>query len=604
VTRSAGDHDHPRAARLSGATALLSATTAALLAASCSGGGGSSEAPRLTPNADLDWRDQVIYQALTDRFADGDVNNNQRVDRTAFAKYQGGDWKGIQDQAAYLRDLGVTAVWVSPVVKNVEEDAGVAGYHGYWTQDFLSCNPHFGDMRALRNMVDGLHDSGIYTIVDIVTNHVGQLFFYDINLNGTPEETMYGSGSSPGSPVTRVTEYDPDWDSRGIQAQVGWQNMGPAPVVWLNQPSIFRVAPQPPEFQNPDWYHRKGRVVPDLSGNWPADQVLLGDFPGGLKDVNTEHPDVRRAMVRVFGEWVKRVDIDGFRIDTLKHVEHDFWREFCPGIRQIAASRGKQNFFQFGEAYDGDDGLVGSYTQANMVDSAFYFPQKYVAFDGVIKFNAPTKNIEDLWGRKSFYGQSPQPGGVGVAPARIPVNFIDNHDVPRYLYGQSDDRRLRLSLALLFAIEGVPCLYYGTEQGFAGGGDPANRERLWDSGYDRGHPLFQWTRRLAGLRRDHVSLRRGDTLVRWSTTRTGGEQDAGIFAFERRHPQETVLFVMNANPQKASETSFQGGVMSTSFPAGTRLQDLLDAGFSATVGQGGALVVSVPSLSARILVVR
>ena len=131
------------------------------------------------------------------------------------------------------------------------------------------------------------------------------------------------------------------------------------------------------------------------------------------------------AMIRVFGEWVKQIDIDGFRIDTLKHVEYDFWREFCPGIRKIAAERGKKNFFMFGEAYDGDDGLVGSYTQANMVDSAFYFPQKYVAIDGVIKFNAPTKNIEDLWARKALYGQQPQPGGIGIAPAKIPVNFID-----------------------------------------------------------------------------------------------------------------------------------------------------------------------------------
>lgn len=592
-----------RAAHLRTALSLLTAATAALLAASCSGGGGD-DAPRLTSNAGVDWRDEVIYQALTDRFADGDVNNNQRVDRTALAKYQGGDWKGIADKAAYLKEMGVTAVWISPVVKNVDEDAGVAGYHGYWTQDFLATNPHFGDLRALRTMVDTLHDHGIKTIVDIVTNHVGQLFYYDINQNGTPEETMYGSGASPGSPLVRVTEYDPDWDPRGIQSQVGWQNMGPARVVWINQPSIFRVAPQPPEFQNPDWYHRKGRVVPDITGNWPADQVLLGDFPGGLKDINTEHPDVRQALIRVFGEWIKKVDIDGFRIDTLKHVEHDFWPVFCKGIREIAAARGKQNFFMFGEAYDGDDGLVGSYTQANMVDSAFHFPQKYVAFDGVIKYNAPTKNIEDLWNRKYLYGQSPQPGGIGIAPAKIPVNFIDNHDVPRYLYGQPDARRMSLSLDFLYAIEGVPCLYYGTEQGFSGGGDPANRERLWDSGFDKGHPLYQRIRTLAGLRKDHEALRRGDTVVRWATTRTGNEQDAGIFAFERRTAASTVLVVMNASPSKTSETAHGGSTMTTSFAVGTQVKDLLDASYGATVGQGGSLAVSVPSLAARYLVAR
>jgi alpha-amylase len=578
-----------------------------LIAGGCSGGGGGSSSGGLPvqTNAGVDWRDEVIYQALTDRFADGDPNNNYNVDRQALARWQGGDYKGLADKAGYLRDLGVTAVWISPTVRNVEEDAGVSGYHGYWTQDFrVTDHPHFGSVGDLRRMVDTLHANGIKVICDIVTNHVGQLFFYDINLNGTPEETMYGSGN-PGSPVARVTEYDPDWDDRGIQAQVGWQNMGPAPVVWINRPGIFRIPPMPVEFQNPDWYHRKGRVVPDSSGNWPPIQVLLGDFPGGLKDVATERPDVRQAMVRVFSDWITKIDFDGFRIDTLKHVEHDFWVEFCSGIRRAAAARGKQNFFMFGEAYDGDDGLVGSYTQANMVDSAFYFPQKYVAIDGVIKFNAPTKNIEDLWARKALYGQQPQPGGIGIAPAKIPVNFIDNHDVPRYLAGQPDDKRLRLALAFLYSVEGVPCLYYGTEQGFHGGGDPANRERLWDSGYSNQGGLFQWTRGLAGVRRDHVALRRGDTQIRWSTTRTdAASQDAGIFAFERRDPAETVLFVMNAHPTKESETAFSGSVMTTSFAPGTQLKDLLDNNFAATVGAGGTLSVRVPSLSARILVLK
>lgn len=584
------------------ASRLLLPIALAVLAG-CSGGDtGSSSSNVVQTNDKLDWRDQVIYQALTDRFADGDPNNNWNVDRSALAKYQGGDWKGIADKAGYLKALGVTAVWISPVVKNVEEDAGVAGYHGYWTQDFTAPNPHFGDIRALRDMVDTLHRYGIQTIVDIVTNHIGQLFFYDINLNGTPEETMYGSGNSVGSALHRVTEYDPDWDARGIHAQVGWQDMGLAPVVWINMPSINRVPPQPPEFQNPEWYHRRGRVVPDANGSWPADQVLLGDFPGGLKDVATERADVRAALIRVFGDWINKVDIDGFRIDTVKHVEHDFWSEFCPAMRKIAAAKGKKNFFMFGEAYDGDDGLVGSYTQDNMLDSAFYFPQKYVAVDGVIKYGAPTKSIEDLWGRKSNYGQKPQPGGVGVAPAKMLVNFVDNHDVPRFQAGQNDDRRLRLALAFIMCAEGAPCIYYGTEQGFHGGGDPANRERLWDSGYDVTHPLFQWISTLAGIRKAFEPLRRGDTLVRWSTERTGSESDAGIFAFERVEGKDSVLFVMNANPNQKSQTSFQQWSMTTSFAEGTTLYDTLDQTFKITVGPKGTLSVPVDALSVRILV--
>jgi glycosidase len=572
------------------------------LGLACSGGGPRS---RTQSNAGVDWRDEVIYQVVTDRFADGDPNNNWNVDRTALAKYQGGDWKGLMDHVGYLKQLGVTAIWISPVVKNVEEDAGVAGYHGYWTQDFTQTNPHFGDLNTLRLMVDTMHANGIKVILDIVTNHIAQLFFYDINLNGTPEETFYGSGASPQSPVTRVTEYDPDWDPSGpIHAQVGWQNMGPAPIRWLDIPSINRVPVEPPEFQNPDWYHRRGRVVPDANGNWPRDQVLLGDFPGGLKDLATERQDVRDALARVFSDWVQKVDFDGFRIDTLKHVEHEFWQDFCPKIRRAALAKGKQNFFMFGEAYDGDDRLVGSYTQADMVDSAFYFPGKYVAIDNCIKNNGPTSEIEALYARQQYYGQSPQPGGIGVAPARALVNFIDNHDVPRFLSGQPDDRRLRLAIAYIMAAEGIPCIYYGTEQGFSGGGDPANRERLWDTGFDTKTPLFQWTRAMIDLRKAHVALRRGARVVRWSTVRTGAEPDAGIFAFERIDPAEIVLFVMNVNPAHESRTSYNGALMQTSFPPGTVLVDLLDPSYAATVQQGGGVEVSVPAISARVLVAR
>ncbi|GIW70763.1 MAG: hypothetical protein KatS3mg102_0305 [Planctomycetota bacterium] len=590
-----------------GALALGAALAAAcpLWLAGCSGGGGGSSAAgaRVRANADLDWRDQIIYQIVTDRFADGDPNNNWNVDRTALGRYQGGDWEGIIQRADYLEALGVTAVWISPHVKNVEIDAGVAGYHGYWTQDFLATNPHFGDLGKLRQMVNVLHSRDILVIADIVTNHVGQLFYYDINLNGQPDEALYGSGQ-PGSPIKRVTEYDPDWDPNGIQAQVGHQRMGPAPIRWLHVPAINRVPPQPPEFQNPEWYHRRGRVVPDANGNWPLDQVLLGDFPGGLKDLATERQDVREALARVFAEWIRLVDFDGFRIDTLKHVEHGFWRYFCPRIREAARQRGKHNFFMFGEAFDGDDVLVGSYTQHDMVDAAFYFPQKYVAFDWVIKQGGPTRAIEELWARKSLYGQSPQPGGIGLAPAEIPVNFIDNHDVPRFLAGEPDDTRLRLAIEFLMCIPGVPCLYYGTEQGFRGAGDPANRERLWDTGYDTSHSLFRHIRRLIDVRKANVALRRGDTLVRWSTTRTGGEEDAGIFAFERRHPAQTLLYVMNVNSAKASHTAFQGGAMQTSFAGGTVLVDLLDPGYTVAVAPGGTAVVEVPPLRSRLLAPR
>jgi glycosidase len=385
---------------------------------------------------------------------------------------------------------------------------------------------------------------------------------------------------------------------------VGGIRMGPAPIRWIREPGINRLPPEPAEFQNPAWYHRKGRVVPDLSGNWPVDQTVLGDFPGGLKDLATERQDVRDALVAAFGRWIERVDFDGFRIDTIKHVEESFWADFCPRIRQIAAAKGKQNFLMFGEAFDGDDAVVSRYTQHDMLDSVFFFPQKYSVMDGVIKHNGPTVGIEQQWARKSMYGQSPQPGGIGLAPAEALVTFVDNHDVPRFQFGESDDKRLRLALGFLMMSDGIPCIYYGTEQGLSGGGDPSNRERLWDTGYNTAHPLFVHTRRLIDIRKGHVAIRRGDTTVLWSTTRNGLEEDAGIFAFERRLGAEAVVYVMNVNPNKASHTAFGGAGMTTSFPQGTVLEDLLDPSYTATVGQGGKVTITAGPLSQRILIAR
>lgn len=552
----------------------------------------------------VDWRDEVIYQLMVDRFADGDPNNNYNVNPHAPAAYHGGDWQGVIDKLDYLEELGVTAIWISPVVKNVETDAGVWSYHGYWTQDFTSPNPHFGDLAKLREMVDACHHRGIKVILDIVTNHVGQLFYYDINGNGQPDESVHGSGTTSG--VTHVSEYDPDYNPDGVQAETSLGQAGSAPIVWLNDPEINRVAPQPEVFRNPAWYNRRGRVY-----DWNQwEQVVYGDFPGGLKDLKTTHPDVRRALTDAYGYWIGAADLDGFRIDTLKHVEHGFWQVFCPGIRELAASIGKQDFFMFGEAFDGDDALIGSYTFDDEVDSAFYFSHKFQVIDGVFKHGNPTTTIEDLFeARQDNYSTVPNSGGPTsesgepLAPTKLLVNFIDNHDIPRFLYEKPSLDALHNTLAYLLTIDGIPCIYYGTEQEFDGGNDPFNREDLWESGYDTSGETFKLIRHLIDLRRQHAPLRRGEMTIRWATERTGDEPDAGIFAFERSHAGETVLVVINTSETHASETSYAwadpaGDHMQTSFAAGTELTNVFEGELLAEdtviVGEEGRLRVVVP----------
>ncbi len=596
-----------------------------------------------------DWRDEVVYQLLVDRFADGDLNNDAMVVPGALGLYQGGDWQGIIDHLDYLKTLGVTAIWISPVVRNLETDANFDAYHGYWQQDFTHVNPHFGDLAKLREMVTKMHAAGFKVILDIVTNHVAQLFYYDINGNGHPDETVYGAGCGEQAPadvqpcpggaiITHLTEYDPDYDPQGVRGYTSLGFSGLAPIRWLYIPDIDRAPTEPGAgagqdpsrqfgFQRDDWYHRKGRIT-DYG---IRDQVLTGDFPGGLKDLATERDDVRAALTAVFARWIQAADFDGFRIDTLKHVDHEFWQYFAPRIRQYAAGKitlpdptdpndpgktvpplsvAKAKFFMFGESFDGDDVLNGSYTMNQEVDSTFYFSQKFNVFDAVFKNGGPTQAIADQLNRKAMdYATTPNDDGIGVPATAAMVNFMDNHDVTRFLFDKPSPAALQNALAYLFTEDGIPCVYYGTEQEFNGGNDPTNRERLWDTGFRTDGGTFQWIQKLTKIRKAYSPLRRGTMTMKYTTMHTGTEEDAGMVAYERSDGAHKLLVVLNTSDKQQSETSqaqMGGGDMLTSFQPGDKLVDILaapnDATSTFTVGLQGALKVPVAARGARILV--
>jgi alpha-amylase len=663
-------------------TALL---TAALLVAAC-GGAGDLDHPLDRPhqsNAGIDWRDQVIYQIVVDRFANGDVDNDFNIEPSVPGRYHGGDWQGIIDQLDYLEELGVTALWISPVVRNTEEDAGFASYHGYWTQDFIRPNPHFGDLHKLREMVDAAHARGMLVILDVVTNHVGQLFFYDINGNGRPDDWLSGGGLShtcvqiclnperaaectadelvycdKGKDyLERIIEWDPEYDPRTIQ---GWTSLGfsgPAEILFTHWPHLNRVPPaRPPAwmgwpddkawFDDPSWYNRRGRVYTwwheaDYSKDFVREQETRGDFPGGLKDLDTDHPDVQAALIMAFEYWIEVADFDGFRVDTVKHIDRPevsrntrgFWGEFADAMRAKARSLGKQNFFLFGEAFDGNDELIASYTwggadgrgEFGRFDSVFYFSQYYRGVIPVFKRDAPTKNLEclynsrvgrnpgDPWCASNGYPDGPvypgQPhaaseaGGIGLAPREVLVNFLDNHDLPRFLFEETGPERLRAALGFLFTWDGIPCVYYGTEQLFAGGVDPRNRE---DMVFHTDHEQFAFVQRLIAMRKEHPALRRGSLEPRWSTTVAGASRDAGILAFERTSPEQTLLVVINTSGQE-SETcaaAGEGGACMETSLTGT-LVDLAPGSDGASFPvTGGTVAVRVPAYGFRVLAAR
>ncbi|MFU8804676.1 MAG: alpha-amylase family glycosyl hydrolase, partial [Bradymonadaceae bacterium] len=455
-----------------------------------------NESPTITTNVE-DWRDEIMYQILVDRFENGDKNNDYRVDTSSLTAWHGGDWQGIVDRLDYLEELGVTALWISPAFKNVEEDAGIAGYHGYWPQDFAATNPHFGDLNALRNFVAEAHARDMKVIFDVIVNHIGQLFYYDINMNGRPDEWVEGSGliydeyGGIRSDIIRTTEWDPDFDPRGVQSRTSLGEAGPAPIRWVYMPEDNRVPPMPEVFQNPDWYNRKGRVI--TPWGWDQrEQVVLGDFPGGLKDIKTTLPEVRDEMVRIWTWWILETNADGFRIDTVKHVEDEFWENWAPRIRKNLADAGKKNFLMFGEIFDGNDELLGHYTKNNRLDSVFYFSHKFQIFDDIFKRGRPTTKIEELYNaRQTNYGTQGHPNGITdsngqpLPPTKALVTFLDNHDVARFLWNFDQVDALHAALIYLLTMDGIPCIYYGTEQDFNGGNDPANRENMWlNNGFD------------------------------------------------------------------------------------------------------------------------
>jgi glycosidase len=664
------------------------------LAAACSGASDLDHPADMPhqPNTGLDWRDQVIYQIMVDRFADGDPNNNFNVAPSVPGRFHGGDWQGIIDHLDYLKGLGVTALWISPVVKNVEEDAGFDSYHGYWTQDLLRPNAHFGDLAKLREMVDAAHAKGMLVILDVVTNHMGQLFYYDINGNGQPDDTVFGGGFSHTclqicaqtptacSPdeltycaqgkdyLERIIEWDPDYDPRGVQ---GWTSLGfsgPADVRFTDWPDRNRTPPpRPPAwfgwpddkkwFDDPSWYHRKGRVYlwwheAAYTTEFVREQETQGDFPGGLKDLDTDNPDVQLAMKKSFQYWIDVADFDGFRIDTVKHIDRPeldlnvrgFWGDFTDGMRAEAKKLGKQNFFIFGEAFDGKDDLIGSYTWGGKdakgpfgrFDSVFYFSQKYRGIDTVFGSGGVTKNLEclynartgrnptDPWCMTNGYPAGPdfQPtphapsaeGGIGLAPQQVLVNFLDNHDLPRFMFEKSDPALLRGALQYLMTWDGIPCVYYGTEQGFAGGVDPKNREDMFRGNEALGyapfatdHATYKLVQGLIQMRKDHVALRRGTVSPVWSTTMPGARRDAGIFAFERVDPMETALVVLNASDQSSEScapVADGGACVRTTLPANTTLKDVMAGSDGQTfmVKADGTIDVTVPAHSGRVLV--
>ncbi len=529
-----------------------------------------------TPGTHVDdWRDEVVYQLVTDRFENGDASNDTLgvgIEPGALERFQGGDWRGIEQRLSYIERLGATAIWISPIVANVERIPESDGYHGYWASDFTTINARFGSLEDLKSLTRAAHERGIKVIVDIVTNHVGPLFTYDLDGDGA-----VGEG-----------ELEPPFVATPYDATLLWQ---------YEMPRLFVPGSDGAETFALDetFFHRQGTARFDRS-----EAERFGDFPSGLRDIATERAEVIDGMIETYAHWALEIDADGFRIDAAPLVDHAFWKGFCAGLRSKLAEHGKHRFLLVGEVYDGDARVIAPYVAESELDSAFDFPLKWLVIDGVVLGGgAPSMARDALETNRTLLDTAPQAMGVELTPWQARFAFGDNHDVWRLRSELDDDQAIALALAVVFTVDAIPVVYYGTEADLSGRDHHAAREPLFVRGFVENRETFQTIARLARIRRSSAALRRGELVLRYASEHDGlsMEPDAGVLAYERIAGDERALIAIGTHARQVSSA-----VIPTGFAEGTVLHDALDEGNDWRVGANGELRLTLLPRSARILV--
>jgi alpha-amylase len=297
---------------------------------------------RSPPTPD-DWRDEVIYQVLVDRFADGDDGNNFPLDRDrTWPATTAATGRASSSSSTTSRSSASPPCGSPRSIKNVETDANVDGYHGYWARTSPSPNPTSATS-SLRSLVDAAHERDMQG----GDRHRHQPHGPAVLLRHQPQRRARHParrhrrarrGGIRPVRVTHITEYDPDFDPRGIQAFTSLGLAGPGADHLPLRRRRPTTSPRPPRSSPPRDLQPQG---PHLQRTTP-EQLLTGDFPGGLKDVDTTRYDVKVAMVDAYARWIELTDADGFRIDTVKHVEREFWRYFTQRVRQRLAARARR----------------------------------------------------------------------------------------------------------------------------------------------------------------------------------------------------------------------------------------------------------------------
>jgi glycosidase len=507
---------------------------------------------------------EVVYFLLPDRFNDGDPSNNtggsasadpneNGFDRTNPHFFHGGDLAGISAKLDYLRDLGATSIWMSPIFRNrvVQHysKGPKAGYHGYWILDFTEVDPHFGSKEELGRLIANAKGHGIGTILDVVVNHTANV----IQPKNGVHDYQY-KFSKPYLDANGKPFNDRDYINREDFPRLDPETSFPVPPTFLSEGD--RKIKVPDWLNDPTVYHNRG----DASTG--GESAQYGNI-SGLDDLFTEQLRVVRGMIDIYSNWVKGFDITGFRLDTVKHVNNEFWQSFIPAIRDAAEKSGRKEFFIFGEVYDPDPAFISEFAHRASMPSLLDFGFQQ-AVRGFASGMASPANLAAFFAKDSYY-TTPAVNAYGL------VTFLGNHDLGRIGYflandvsSASDDELLArdvLAHAVLFFTRGIPAIYYGDEQGFTGkGGDAAAREDMFGSmvpdfaqekrigggdgsapAFNEDHPLFREVREMISVRKQNPTLQRGIQVVRYA------DANPGILAVSRidRERREEMLVVFN-----------------------------------------------------------
>lgn len=449
------------------------------------------------------WEDQVIYFLMIDRFADGNMENNDlgtdEYDPTDDRKFQGGDFVGIQNNLDYFKELGTDAIWFTPPVSNQwwNPDTNFTGYHGYWATHFMETDPHYGTLEELKNLSDAAHRKGMYLIQDIVVNHTGDFFDYEGGYEAKSPTKYYINSGAP------------------VQAPFD-----------LNDPN------------NPE--HLKAEIynfTPPINNYQDESQKMTYQM-GNLDDLNTTNPVVRKKLLEAYRFWVKEAGIDGFRFDTPIYVEHDFYHFFMhegmedlKGIEGLAKDLGR-DFYSFGETWIPERPFEEKSTKKI---KAYLGTAEKPEFDGILNFplqqgiervfasGEPTAQL--AFRLRNMQKHFPKPIQR--------VNFIDNHDMARFRTAASE-AAYQQAMLLLMSVPGVPVIWQGTEQGCL-----KMRGQMFDL-LDTNSEEFQFVKKLIAFRKSEASTRRGQIEIL-----ADSKTCPGLLLIKLKHSEKDLYLAFN-----------------------------------------------------------